>query len=122
MRPAYAGRAAPGDGPSHFPPSAPRSRGAEQDHGTTAARGPPSLSWAKPLLGAAAGEAGGRQRPRALALRLALRGRLVGSRLRHDRLVRAEDVGLGLALEQPDELVAFDRLAAEQDVRRVVEL
>src|SRR3954447_6745119 len=74
------------------------------------------------LLGAAACEAGSRQWPRALALRLALRGRLVGSRLRHDGLVRPEDVLLGLALEQPDELVALDRLAAQQDVRRVVEL
>src|SRR4051794_26475513 len=74
------------------------------------------------LVGAATGEAGARQRPRALALRLPLRGRLVRSRLWHDGVVRAEDVLLGLALEQPDELVALDRLAAQQDVRRVVEL
>src|SRR3954452_6702960 len=74
------------------------------------------------LVGAATGEAGARQRPRALALRLRLRGRLVRSRLWHDGLVRPEDFVLGLALQQPDELVALDRLAAQQDVRRVVEL
>src|SRR4051794_24432336 len=71
-------------------------------------------------LGGAAGEAGPRQRPRALALRLAL-GRLVRRRLRHDRLVRPEHLVLGLAVEELDELVALDRLAAQQDVRGVVE-
>src|SRR5689334_2478973 len=73
------------------------------------------------LLRAAAREAGARRRPRSLALRLALRRRLVRRRLRHDWLVGPEDVLLGPALEQADELVALDGLAAQQDVRRVVE-
>src|SRR4051794_10881836 len=68
----------------------------------------------------AAGEARARQRPWALALRLA-RGRL-GRGLRHDRLVGSEDLVLGLAVEQLDELLALDRLAPHQDVRGLVEL
>src|SRR4051794_16198868 len=68
------------------------------------------------------GEARPRQRPRALALRLALGRLLVGRGLRDHRLVGTEDLVLGLAVEQLDELVALDRLAAQQDVRRVVEL
>src|SRR4051794_6121109 len=74
------------------------------------------------LVGAATREAGARQRPRALSLRLARRRRLVRSRLRHDGLVGPEDVRFGLAVQELDELVALDRLAAQQDVRRVVEL
>src|SRR3954454_12917573 len=38
------------------------------------------------------------------------------------RLVGAEDVAFGLAVEELDELLALDRLAPEQDVGHVVEL
>src|SRR3954447_17658607 len=68
----------------------------------------------------AAGEARARQRARALPLRLARRR--LGRGLRDDRLVGAEDLALGLAVGQLDELVALDRLAPHQDVRRLVEL
>src|SRR5262245_22598606 len=73
------------------------------------------------LAGVAASEPGprARRRPRALALRP------LGLGFGLDRLVLVvgdEDLGLGLAVEQGDELVGVDRLALEQDVGDPVEL
>src|SRR3954471_14514291 len=90
---------------------------------------PPRSSDARPrrrvaahLCGSAC-KAGTRQRPRT---RLGpARGSLGATRqlrLRHDRLVGSEDFLLRLAVEQSDELVTLDRLAAEQDLRRLAQV
>src|SRR5918992_2108602 len=67
-------------------------------------------------LGGAAGQAGTRERPRGLALGLALGLGRLRAGLRDHRLLTAEDLFLRLALQQLDELLALDRLAADQDL------
>src|SRR5438270_270259 len=74
-------------------------------------------------LGRATRKPGPRQRPRSRAFGTALRGlRAWRRRLRDHGLVGSEDLLLGLAVEQLDELLALDGLPADKDLGGVVEL